>query len=243
MNTAEIEVKVRKSLEDGTVHHLYNNELRAYHLLSMPPDELRKLLADDFMEESAVLYSDILGPNRIRSIKNGVISYLTLVCRTAISAGTDPEFSYALSDYYINYMETLSSEQELRQLLIDITLHYNDLINRTPKTSYSRQVTSALRYMQQRLYGKLSVKEIAKSVSLEPHYFAELFRKETGKTPSYYFQEMKIQEARRLLRLPGNTVTYVATVLGYSDSAHFSKRFKQLTGVNPREYQKKGGIL
>ena len=38
--------------------------------------------------------------------------------------------------------------------------------------------------------------------------------------------------------LPGYSVTSVAAVLGFSDAAHFSKRFKQFFGVSPKTYQK-----
>ena len=44
MNFAEIEKKVHKALEDGIVHHLYDNEIQAYSLLTMHPDDLKKAL-------------------------------------------------------------------------------------------------------------------------------------------------------------------------------------------------------
>ncbi len=259
MNFEDIERKVHKALEDGTVHHLYDNEARAYSMLLMHPDELKKYSASVSLAPSISMYQDLLGPNQVRSIKNGLISYLTLVTRAAIRAGLDPEFSYALSDYYINYLETLSTIEELSQLTVDITLHFNDLIYRsneapqkiadtsasdrsgtaTPsKAAHSKAVASALRYMQQHLYTKCTVKEVAAFVSLEPHYFSGVFKKETGHSPVQYLTELKIKEARRLLSLPGNSVTYVATVLCFSDTAHFSKRFKQITSMSPMEYKR-----
>lgn len=236
MNYTKIENQVRKTMENGAVHHLYDNETRAYSLLSMQPQELKKMLTQDTFTKSLEMYEDLLGPNQIRSIKNGLISYVTLVSRTAIRAGVEAEFSYALSDYYINYMETLSEKEELLQLLMDITLHYNDLIYRSEKKVYSKAVDTALRYMKQRLYMKCMVQEVAAFVTLEPHYFTTLFKQEVGISPSRYLMEQKIKEAKRLLRFPGNTVTYVATVLGFSDSSHFSKTFHKLTGISPREY-------
>ena len=238
MNFAEIEKKVHKALEDGIVHHLYDNEIQAYSLLTMHPDDLKKLAASISLADSIQMYADLLGPTQIRSIKNGLISYLTLVCRGAIKNGVDPEFSYALSDYYINYLETLSTIEELTRLTVDIMLHYNDLVYRSEVVHYSKTTDTALRYMKQHLYGKCSIQEVAAFVGLEPHYFSSVFRRETGKTPSGYLSDIKLKEARRLLGLPGNTITYVASILGFSDSAHFSKRFKQYYSLSPREYKK-----
>ena len=236
MNMAEIERIVYRQLEAGLIHHSYDNETRAYALLSMDPEELVRFLNRDTFFDSMEMYTTLLGPTRIRSIKNGLISYLTLVCRTAIRAGVSTEFSYGLSDFYINYMETLKSEPELIQLIKDITLHYNSLIHRGTRSQYSKPVASALRMMHQHLYETCKVKDIAAGVGLEVHYFSSLFKRETGMSPGKYLNDLKMAEAARLLSLRENTVTYVATSLGYNDVAHFSKAFKKQYGISPKNY-------
>ncbi len=238
MTTAEIERQVRLSLESGVQHHFYDNETRAYSLLSLEPDKLKQYLVPEMLAPSLEMYEELLGPTKVRSVKNGIIAFITLVSRAAIQAGLDPEFSYALSDYYINYLETLSKEDELIQLMIQITLHYNDLIHRSVHTGHSHMVDAALRYMQQRLYSRCRVADTAAFVGLEPHYFASRFKQEMGVSPSFYLMELKMREAKKLLLLPGYSVTSVAAVLGFSDAAHFSKRFKQFFGVSPKTYQK-----
>ncbi len=237
MNQSEIERKVRSSMESGTLHHFYDSEIRTYSLLSVEPDRLKNILTPEVFAPSLEMYSDLLGPTRVRSIKNGLICYITIVSRVAIKAGVDPEFSYALSDYYINYLETLVREEELMKLLIDITLHYNDLIYRNDHVGHGKAIDAAVRYMQQRLYTHSSIQDIAAFTGLEPHYFSSLFKSEMGMSPLNYYMEMKMKEARRLLRLPGYTVTRVAAALGFADGSHFSRRFKQYTGISPREYQ------
>ncbi len=243
MNQAEIERKVRSSMESGTLHHFYDNETRTYSLLSVEPERLKSILTPEVFAPSLEMYSDLLGPTRIRSIKNGLICYITIVSRVAIRAGVDPEFSYALSDYYINHLETLVREEELVKLLLDITLHYNDLIYRKDHVRHGKAVDTAVRYMQQRIYAHCSVQEIAAFAGLEPHYFSSLFKSEMGMSPLNYYMELKMKEARRLLRLPGYTVTRVAAALGFADASHFSRRFKQYAGISPKEYRNSAGLF
>ena len=236
MNMIEIEKQIYRQLEAGLIHHSYDNEKRAYALLSMDPEELAAALQTASLQESVEMYGPLLGPTRVRSIKNGLICYLTLVCRFAIQYGVEPEFSYALSDYYINTIESLRTEKELLGLLKDLTVHYNSLIHRNKIIAYSKPVTFALRYMHQHLYTRVRIQEIADALGLEVHYFSQLFKQETGTSPGQYMTQLKMTEAARLLSLRENSVTYVANTLGYNDTAHFSKTFKKAYGISPKRY-------
>ena len=52
-----------------------------------------------------------------------------------------------------------------------------------------------------------------------------------------------MKEARRLLRLPGYSVTRVAAALGVADASHFSRRFKQYAGISPKVYQNSADLF
>ena len=51
-----------------------------------------------------------------------------------------------------------------------------------------------------------------------------------------YYQRLRIQESRRLLRQGRMSVSRVAAELGYSSPQAFSRQFKRVTGVCPTEY-------
>jgi AraC-like DNA-binding protein len=59
---------------------------------------------------------------------------------------------------------------------------------------------------------------------------------ETGTHYSIVRDEVRFDVARKMLLDPNMKVTDVAHYLGYSDSAHFSRAFRRIAGVNPREY-------
>ena len=72
MTTAEIERQVRLSLESGVQHHFYDNETRAYSLLSLEPDKLKQYLVPEMLAPSLEMYEELLGPTKVRSVKNGM---------------------------------------------------------------------------------------------------------------------------------------------------------------------------
>ena len=47
---------------------------------------------------------------------------------------------------------------------------------------------------------------------------------------------MKINYAKQMLREKNKNITEIAMNLGYNDIHHFSKQFKAITGMSPREY-------
>ena len=50
----------------------------------------------------------------------------------------------------------------------------------------------------------------------------------------------KVAEAKRLLQRRELSITEVAQAVGYGDYAYFSRVFKKLTGISPRQYREAG---
>lgn len=82
-----------------------------------------------------------------------------------------------------------------------------------------------------------SVADYARSVALSRSQFGRSFKAATGRTPYRMASEFKIEEAKRLLARTRLSMTAIALELGFSSSAHFSSRFKQLTGMSPTRWR------
>jgi len=54
-----------------------------------------------------------------------------------------------------------------------------------------------------------------------------------------YIRNQRIQHAQRLLKETDTPITDIAYAVGFSDYNHFSRIFKQITGVSARLYRKK----
>jgi AraC-like DNA-binding protein len=55
---------------------------------------------------------------------------------------------------------------------------------------------------------------------------------------SAYRAIRRIDAACAMLQQPGPTMRDIAASLGFSDEFHFSRRFKQITGMSPREFRR-----
>jgi|GEM_PF-926796 len=239
MDFSKAEKEALAMMTSGFKHQTYEDELRSSSIFELEQDEFIKLINSPVIAKSGSHYNNVLGPTLLRSRKNGSICLITLVCRIAVDYGVETELSYSLSDYYINKIESLNSIEDVIELTRNILLHYYELINTSTKNIYQKNIARAVRYIERNTYGKCTVRSVAKYVGLEPHYFSALFQKEVHISPKDFIRKRKLKEAKRLLTRTNYTVTQVAEVLGFCDTPHFTKCFKNEYDVLPSILRKR----
>ncbi len=93
-------------------------------------------------------------------------------------------------------------------------------------------------YIAQHYREELSLESLASLVYLSPSYLSKLFKRETGENMSTYLQNIRIDAAKTLL-LTTTLKTYeVADRVGIPDPVYFSRIFKKIVGVKPKEFRK-----
>lgn len=85
---------------------------------------------------------------------------------------------------------------------------------------------------------ELSRETVSKHVFLHPDYLDRLFKKEVGTSVTEYMVTERLSLARDLLLKTNLSIGSIAAQAGYSNLAHFSRRFKKLFGASPLDYRK-----
>lgn len=88
------------------------------------------------------------------------------------------------------------------------------------------------------LYNHVSVQQLAEMMNLSQTHFSREFKKRYMTTPIEYIVNLKIAEAKKLLRESSMTIKEIAESLGYSDQLYFSKQFSKVVGVSPMQWRK-----
>jgi len=86
--------------------------------------------------------------------------------------------------------------------------------------------------------GLPSVKYCAQEMCYSPNYLSDLLKKETGKNTQEHIHFYLIEKAKIMLLGTQEPVNRIAHSLGFEYPQHFSKLFKDKTGMSPAEYRK-----
>jgi len=88
-------------------------------------------------------------------------------------------------------------------------------------------------------YTVFSLNACARRLCVSTRHLSLLFLRDVGLRPREYFQRRRAQHAARLLLTSNGSVTEIAHLLGYTDSAHFCNQFKLLYGASPKAYRQR----
>lgn len=98
-------------------------------------------------------------------------------------------------------------------------------------------VTKAIEYIEKNTFTNLSVNDIARYLNISRSHLYALFKQELNTSPQQFLTNAKIANARELLSKTKIPIYSVALSCGYKNAFAFSRAFKQVTSISPREYR------
>jgi AraC-like DNA-binding protein len=130
-------------------------------------------------------------------------------------------------ELFLNYCMRFYDRQFITRVNInkDILGRFEELLNDYFKSGKAQTL------------GLPSVAYCAESLHLSPNYFGDLIKKETGNTALDFIQSRLIDEAKVKIFEANTSLGEIAYELGFKYQQHFTRLFKQKTGVTPNEYR------
>ncbi len=101
----------------------------------------------------------------------------------------------------------------------------------------SRQFLEAAKYIRANSTEKLNKKKFANMMGMNPDYFARQFKHVTGKTLCTYINEVRLEEATRMLSIPRKKIIDIAMDAGFESLRTFNREFKRKFGKSPRQFR------
>lgn len=179
-----------------------------YHFLSYFPKEALHLSDEEF-SQLKTLMSEIQGLLSHDIPLNTKNKILTLINKI-------------LKDIHNYYNRQFNSRKPYHH---EIVLKFQKLLDEYFATN--KPLTVGLPY----------VSYFADQVFLSSGYFGDLIKKETGMSAQRIIQNKLIEKAKDYLDGDDLTITEIADLLGFQYPQHFSRMFKKITGLSPKNYR------
>ena len=222
-----------------------------------PPEELHNTLAveqtimniirkgdvaalEAFVQDAPAVRPGVMAREQLRQAKNTFIVTTAEASRAAIRGGMDVEDSLTASDAYIRECEMLTDMSRITRLQYDMILYYTQQVARLRRGHYTSElVRNVAGYVHHHLSEAITTGRIAESLFLSRQHLSRRFTREAGMTLAAFVRNEKTEEGKRLLRYTDRSVSAIAAYLGFSSQGHFTKVFREITGMTPGEYRER----
>ncbi|MBO4538170.1 MAG: helix-turn-helix transcriptional regulator, partial [Erysipelotrichaceae bacterium] len=100
---------------------------------------------------------------------------------------------------------------------------------------YVRQAKS---YIQKNYNRNISLESLAQELNLNQTYVSSLFKEGAGINFKQYLTDVRIENAKRLLRETNMNISEIAFAVGYKNAFYFTSTFTAHEGIKPQEYRR-----
>ena len=131
--------------------------------------------------------------------------------------------------------------------LIGYLYLFVDALVQTSSTRLSAQgnqlkdfyIQEAVNYIEQNYQRNLTVEEVADACRLNRSYFSKVFRDTMGESPQGFLLHYRMARAAQLLTESRLPISTISAMVSYPNQLHFSRAFKNVYGISPRDYRAK----
>jgi AraC-like DNA-binding protein len=176
--------------------------------------------------------------NTLRDQKFHLTSANTLFRKAVEGNEIHPVYLHEISSKFVHMIELTSSEGALHTLYEQMIREYCLLVQSKSRNTYSLSVRKILDYIEFNLNLPLTLNSISEKFNLSAPYISSQFKKEVGTTVIRYINQLRINEAIKLLDSSSMSIQDIAAYVGIPDYNYFTKVFKKERGLTPSDYRK-----
>lgn len=151
-----------------------------------------------------------------------------------IPKGSDEKGMKALDG--VGDAELMKLKNKIELFLLEISTDVRVVSGRTALSS--EELSDVRNYLLDNLHRTLSQEEIAEHFSMSVSKLKRLCRERLGCGIITYFMALKLGEAKKLIYNSSLNFSEISELLGFGSIHHFSKFFKEKTGLTPSDYAK-----
>lgn len=138
----------------------------------------------------------------------------------------------------INYLEIFLLEVLNLNTMTATNISDNNKIIQSHVNSNNGLVLAAKVYLLDNLFTKICIPDMCEALNCSKTLLHVTFKKHTGLSIIQYFNSLKIEKAKELIRTSDLNITEIAEQLRFCNINYFSNSFKKYTGMHPSEYAK-----
>lgn len=169
--------------------------------------------------------------------KTRVLELVVIISRAAVNGGADLNVILQQNSLFYKELLEITTTEEICARTRDRLETYMNLSDLNKYQKNIKAIQKAAEYIKINFPQKVSIEDIAQAVYLSPCYISRLFKQNLGCTISEYLTQVRIENAKTMLKSSQYTITQVAEESGFEDPTYFARVFKKIEGITPSRYR------
>lgn len=128
-------------------------------------------------------------------------------------------------------------EQFLVLMIRDISEHQDISLFTSQQKLETHLVSEIKGFLREHLTQKIRIEDICNTFGYSKTYLSQLFKNQCGISLMSYYNQKKIEYAKKLITENGYTFTQVSNQLSFDNPQYFARVFKRITGQTPSEFR------
>lgn len=176
----------------------------------------------------------------INIIKSKTLELCTLLSRASIDGGADSNTIIDLNSKFLYKISNIKNIEDLSYWVIHMLDSFTQNVFNFNESKNPVLIQKCISYINEHYNEDINLETVANIVHLNPSYFSSIFKKEVGVSFSNYLNKIRIEQSKLMLKNTDSSIVEIALEVGFEDQSYFSKVFKNLTKMTPKQYRQNG---
>ncbi len=176
-------------------------------------------------------------PGDLGVLKARMLELLSILSRSAVEGGVDVDVMLEKNLTFVNKVMHIDNQQDLCAWISTALNEFVELVYSSQDAKKVTQIRPAINYIDANYDKPISLADIARISHLSVSRLAHIFKEQMGITIIDYLTSVRIERAKQLLLATGQSCTEICFQVGYNNQSYFSRTFKELVGMTPRQFR------
>lgn len=181
-----------------------------------------------------ILFKDI---GDLGILKARLLELLSVLSRAAVEGGVPVETMLEKNLAFINKVMGIDNQEDLCAWISAALNDFLELVYSSQDRRKIGQIRPAIHYIDAHAEQPMTLADIARAAHLSVSRLAHVFKEQMGMTIFDYVTSVRVARAKHLLLATDRSCTEICFEVGYNNQSYFSRTFKSVVGLTPRQFR------
>ncbi len=170
-------------------------------------------------------------------LKARLLELLSILSRSAVEGGVDIDVMLEKNLNFVNKVMRINNQEDLCAWISTALNEFIELVYSSQDARKVSQIRPAINYIDANYNKPITLADVAKASHLSISRLAHIFKEQMGITIIDYVTSVRIERAKQLLLATDQNCTEICFEVGYNNQSYFTRTFKGLVGMTPRQFK------